>query len=80
MVPLETAIPSASGVEAEEDQPCPSEIDEPQRWRVGIRPGLALREEINVLSVEQLVLQGASEANDWEVKEVEEKRHPRVTK
>jgi hypothetical protein len=41
---------------------------------------LALREEINVLSVEQLVLQGASEANDWEVKEVEEKRHPRVTK
>ena len=80
MVPLETAIPSASGVEAEEDQPGPSEIDEPQRWRVGIRPGLALREEINVLSVEQLVLQGASEANDWEVKEVEEERYPRVTK
>ena len=80
MVPLETAIPSASGGEAEEDQPCPSEIDEPQRWRVGIRPGLALREEINVLSVEQLVLQGASEANDWEVKEVEEERYPRVTK
>ena len=80
MVPLETAIPSASGVEAEENRPCPSEIDEPQRWRVGIRPGLALREEINVLSVEQLVLQGASEANDWEVKEVEEERYPRVTK
>jgi len=76
MVTLEPAKPSASRIEADGNHHGPGQVDDPQLRGVSFWPRLTPREEINVLSVEQLILDGIREANDRKMKDVEEERNP----